>query len=79
MRVKNGEQVHSRNWEKLYDENKLAITESYQNLVYFQNFNVYELISIAMKKQNNRIFSIVPSKAKKNHITLKPLIRLSSS
>lgn len=34
---------------------------------------------MALKKQNHRIFSIVPTRVKKNQIALKPLIRISST
>lgn len=79
LKCKNEEKIYCRNWEKLYEDNKLALTDCYQNLVYFQNFNVLELTTLALKKQNHRIFSIVPSRVKKNQIALKPIVRINST
>ena len=63
----------------MYEDNKLTLTDCYQNLVYFQNFNVLEFLTLSNKKQNHRIYTIIPVKIKKNQVSLKPLTRLNST
>lgn len=79
LKIKNNEDVYNKNWQRLYEDNKAVLTDCYQNLVYFQNYNVVQLINVAVKKQNHRIYSVLPARIKKNQISLKPLIRLNSS
>ena len=66
-------------WERIYDDNKSSLVESYQNLIYFQTYDVSQLLNVAKRKQNHRIFSLVPPKVKKSQITLNPIIRSDSS
>lgn len=77
-KVKSSESVSNKNWEKHYEDNRLILTEYYQNFIYQQNFNVVELFILATKKQNYRIWTIIPPKVKKNQIALKPIARLNS-
>ena len=53
--------------------------ESYQNLVYFQTYDPYQLLNIAKRKQNHRTFALVAPKVKKSQITLNPIQRSDSS
>ena len=62
----------------MYDDAKSALTDCYQNLIYFQQYDPLELLNIAKRKQNHRISLIVPPKMKKSQITLYPLHRVES-
>lgn len=79
MRVKSDEKAQTASWEKYYEDNKIALSECYQNLIYFQNYNIAQFLALSIRKQNHRIYSLVPPKTKKTQLTLKPLIRLSST
>ena len=80
LKQKNGGQRLSNNgWEKFYQDGKTALTDCYQNLIYFQNYNVHEIFLLAIRKQNHRIFSVIPPKTRKVQVTLKPITRMSST
>lgn len=80
MKLKGGdERLATHSWDKLYEDGKSALTDCYQNLVYFQNYNLIELVTLATRKQNLRIYSILPPKVRKVQVTLKPIIRMSST
>ena len=80
MKEKNdSSSVDNNGWEKLYEDGKAALTDCYQNLIYFQNFNVYDLLTLAIRKQNHRIYTVLPPKTRKIQVTLKPITRTSST
>ena len=53
--------------------------ECYQNLLYFQTYDVSQLLNTAKRKQNHRIYGILPPKVRKSQITLTPIQRSDSS
>ena len=40
---------------------------------------MYDIFTLAIRKQNHRIFSVLPPKTRKAQVTLKPITRLSST
>ena len=44
-----------------------------------QNYHLGQFLALAVRKQNSRIYALIPPKNKKPQLTLKPIIRLSST
>lgn len=72
-KVKVSEVTLREGWEKTYDEAKISLSDCYQSLIYFQKYDILQLLSVAKRKQNNRIFIIVPPKNRKVPIILNPI------
>ena len=48
-------------------------------MLYFRDYDLFQLLSVAKRKQNHRIYCLIPPKARKSQITLNPILRADSS
>lgn len=68
-----------RGWEKVFEDNKSELTECYHSLIYQKKYDILFLLNLAKRKQNHRIYGLLPPKSRKSQITLNPLQRIDST